>query len=195
MSDSSGAIVVLPAGKPNGSSIRIDMGYWASLETRIEEVATVTPTKAPELLATFNRSALELDRLANELELDTQNALRAAERIKSIIILDKVPAILKEKGLVTERNPMGSVDLREAILGQDPEYITALEKASILKAMTRIIRGKYDAFERAFRAVKTLVGEQNFNYGQRNPNLTGTTGSSAPGAAVPVQGFGSPKYR
>jgi hypothetical protein len=34
----------------------------------------------------------------------------------------------------------------------------------MLKAMTKMLRGKYDAFERAFRIVRTMVGEQNFNF-------------------------------
>ena len=52
MSDS---LIQCPSGTPNAPPVIIDMGYWSQLEYRIQEVATVTPTKAPELLATFNR--------------------------------------------------------------------------------------------------------------------------------------------
>jgi hypothetical protein len=158
------------------------------MEARIQEVACVTPTKAPELLATFNRCALDLDRLANQLELEHQLAMREAERLKGEILLDRVPNILAEKGLSTPKSPMGSEDMRNAVLSQQKDYQEQLDRADKLKAMTRMIRGKYDAFERAFRSVRTLVGEQNFNFSQ---SINGGDLSKKP---VGVQGFGKPKY-
>lgn len=188
MSDS---IIYCPAGNKNGEAIQIDMGYWAQLEARIQEVATVTPAKAPELLATFNRAALDLDRLGNALELEHQMAVREAERVRGEILLDRVPGILKAKGLATDRNPMGSEDMRQAVLSQDKEYQEALDRADMLKAMTKMIRGKFDAFERAFRSVRTLVGEATFNFS--NANLKGDTGTAAPGQRTAPAGFGTAK--
>lgn len=185
------AIIFAPAGNKSGEDIPIDLAHWARLETRIQEVSTVTPHKAPELLATFNRAALDLDRLANMLELEHQMAVREAERVRGEVILDKVPFILKAKGLATDRNPMGSEDMRLAVLSQDRDYQESLERVDKLKAMTRMIRGKYDAFERAFRSVRTLVGEQTFNFGNRN--LSGDTGTTEPGAYTRVPGFGTAK--
>lgn len=187
MSDSPD-LLYCPPGNGEGEPIVIDMAYWARLEQRIQEVAIVTPAKAPELLATFNRAALDLDRLANNLELEHQLAVRRAEKIRGQILLDEVPGILKAKGLATERSPMGSEDMRQAILSQNTQYQCALDSADMIKAMTRVIRGKYDAFERAFRSVRTLVGEATFNFS--NLNLKGDTGTAEPGARRQVPGFG-----
>lgn len=184
-------IILCPAGSMEAQDIPIDLGHWARLENRIQEVATVTPQKAPELLATFNRAALDLDRLAIQLELEHQIALRNADRVRGEVLLDRVPKILAEKGLATAKNPMGSEDLRSAILDTDSQYRDMLERADMLKAMTKLIRGKYDAFERAFRSVRTLVGEQNFNYALPNRNLSGDTGTADVGRVNgPPAGFG-----
>jgi hypothetical protein len=188
MSDS---IIYAPAGNKRGEPIPIDMGYWAQLEARIQEVATVTPAKAPELLAVFNYAALELDRLANTLELEYQMAVREAERVRGEILLDKVPAILKAKGLATDRNPMGSEDMRQAVLSQDKDYQDALDRADMLKATYKMIRGKFDAFERAFRSVRTLVGETTFHFS--NANLKGDAGAAALDERRTVPGFGTAK--
>ncbi len=191
-------IILAPSGNKAGQEIPIDMGYWAQLEARINEVATVTPQKAPELMATFNRAALDLDRLANMLELEYQIALREADKIRAEVLLDRVPKILAEKGLANSRNPMGSEDLRNAVLAQDKDLDAALERSEQLKAMTKMIRGKYDAFERAFRSVRTLVGEQNFNFSLPARELShGKDGDQTnvgikPRVATP--GFGTPKY-
>lgn len=187
-------IVYCPSGDSKGSAIEIHMGYWASLEARIQEIATVTPQKAPELLATFNRAALDLDRLGNQLELEYQMSVRAADKVRAEILLDRVPKILAEKGLSTPKNPMGSEDLRQAVLSADTQYQEALERSDLLKAMVKMIRGKYEAFERAFRSVRTLVGEQNFNYMLPNRNLSGDSGTAEPGAPTPPAGFGRAKY-
>jgi hypothetical protein len=183
-------IILCPAGNKLNPDIPIDLGYWAQQETRIAEIATCTPGKAPELLASFNRAALELDRLSNLLELEHQTALREAEKVRAEVLLDRVPRILASKGLTTPKNPMGSEDLRNAVLAQDPDLDQALERAAQLKAMSRLIRGKYDAFERAFRSVRTLVGEQNFNYSNRS--LSGDTGTGGVGTVL-ANGFGKPR--
>lgn len=180
-------IIHIPSVSPNGNAIEIDFSYWAQQEARIAEIATVTGVKAPELLATFNRACLELDRIANNVELEYHNSVRAADRLRAEILIDKVPGILISKGLATTKNPMGSEDLRNAVLARDPDYDQALERSEQLKALNKLMRGKFDAFERAFRSVRTLVGEQNFNYSNK---LSGDTGTASPGK----MGFGTPKY-
>lgn len=185
-------IVLCPAGTPGGQPTEVNFGHWADLETRIGEIATVTPTKAPELLATFNRVCLDLERLHNNLELEHQYSLRHAERVRGQVILDRVPKILIEKGIATAKNPLGSEDIRNAILSQDQEYQDALERCDQIRAMVKLISSKYDAFERAFRSVSKLVGEAVFNYGS-NRSLSGDTGSAEPGEKQPPPGFGRPK--
>lgn len=189
MNNEENDIILAPPGGPNSSPTPINMTEWARLEQRIMEISTVTPVKAPELLSTFNRAALELDRLANSLELEYQTALREADKIRAVILLDKMPAILEQKGLSSSEN------IRKAVLALDPELDAALEKAELLKAMTKMIRGKYDAFERAFRSVRTLVGEQNFNFLNPKVETSGDSGNRSVGIEPANRGgFGKPKY-
>lgn len=180
-------ILHVPLGDGSEGGIPIDMDRWAQLEARIQEVATATPIKAPELLATFNRAALELGELGQKLELQAQKATRICERIRGEILLDRVPKILAEKKLVTNRNPMGSDDLREAILSQQQDYQDALDREALLKAARKLIKEKQDAFQRAFYSIKAMIGEQDFNY---TDSLHSKLGSEEIG----IQGFGKPRY-
>lgn len=184
-------IVYVPAGNKNGAPIEVDFGALAKIEARIQEVASVTPQKAPELLATFNRAALDMDRLSHQLELEYQLSVRDAERIRGEVILDRAPTILKQKGLTTDRNPAGSEDLRNAVLANDKEYLEAMDRSDFIRAMQKIIRGKYDAFERAFRSVRTMVGEATFSFSNRN--LSGDTGDAEVGESLKSR-FGTPNY-
>lgn len=199
MSDQTELFYIAP-GPCGGMELSIDMTYWAKMEARIMEISIVTPTKAPELLSTFNRAALEADRLAVSFELEYQAAVRAAEKLKGEILLDKIPKYLVERGMQSARNPLGSADIREAFLAKDEELIAALERADLIKAAVRLLRGKYEAFERAFRSVKALVSEQSFNFS--SPSTAGLTHGRDAAHSAPVginqpkqnRGFGSPKY-
>lgn len=187
-------IVYCPPGKPGGLGTEIDLGFWARQEARLQEVASVTPQKAPELLAAFNRCALDLDRLANTIELEYQFAVREAEKVRAEVLLDQVPRILQEKGLASTKNPMGSEDLRDAVLAKDAGYEQACDTADMLKAMTKMLRGKYDAFERAFRSVRTMVGEQNFNFTLPARELSHGKDANFKAPVGIKPGFGTPKY-
>jgi hypothetical protein len=197
-------VILAPRGKSEEPDIPIDLEYWAKLEARISEVATVTPTKAPELLATFNRAALKADELANSLEFEQQIAARESDKIKAQILLDDVPKILAEKGLSTNKSPLGSEDLREAIINSNAKYTESIDRQDQLKALTKMFRTKYNAFERAFRSVKSLVAEQTFNFGKDSrtsgdsgdgePGIRATASRSGTGGTFIGSGFGHPKY-
>ena len=190
MSDETSDLTIYaPAGVPGGAETAINMSHWGRLEARIQEIAHVTPTKAPEMLATFNRAALDLDQLSGQLELEYQSAMREVDRLKGEILLDRVPRILAEKGLATAKNPMGSEDMRQAVLSQEKDYQAQLERVDQLKALLKMVRGKFDAFERAFRSVRTLVGEQSYNFSKPVIN-----GGDLSGKTVGIQGYGKARF-
>lgn len=195
MSDQS-EIIFVPRGKANESAIPVDLGFWGRQEQRLAEVAFVTPTKAPELLSHCNRCALDLENLIVTFEMEQQYAIREAERRKAEVLLDVIPKLLIEKGLATSRNPLGSEDVRAAVLAQDTLYAEALERVDQIKAVAKLLRGKFDAFERAFIAVRTLVREQNFNF--TNPSKELSHGrdveQTAPVGTKRSTAFGTPRY-
>lgn len=152
--------LTVPLGK--GGTFTLDMTAIQTAESRISEVAFVTPHKAPELLAVFNEVFLELTRYITKVEYEKGIAERTANKIKAVILLDRVPAILKERGLST------SADLRNAVLDLDDDYNMALDKCDQLEAMSRLLKGKLDAIEMAYNSVKKIVGENAYNMNNRN---------------------------
>lgn len=181
-------VISVPSGMAENGVLSIDLAYWARQEARIQEVAIVTSDKAAELLSTFNSCCLDLDDITNKLNLEVQLAQRAADSVKARVIIDEVPTILAAKKLATAKNPMGSEDLRNAILGTHEEYQQALRNVDTLKALTKLMQGKRDAFERAWRSVRALVSERTFNP-NRTINAGPSTTSGGIGSDGPV-GFG-----
>jgi hypothetical protein len=184
-------------------TLSINLGSLKKAENRIQEIAIVTASKAPELLAFFNSAYLEGSRLIALLELEVNRATRSANAIKSVVILDRAPEILKAKGLATDKNPGGSADLRQAVLEGDSEYQAALEVQQHLEATLELIKGKNKGIEMAYTSVKKILGESSYET-RRNPNLSGDTGDLGIGVdpleepePLPprvVNGFGVSKF-
>lgn len=162
--------IVCPRGKGETQALALDMTNCYKAEGRIQEVAFVTPHKAPELLAVFNETFLELTRYLSQLDYELNVAERAANKVRAIILLDKVPEILKERGLATAKSPLGSEDIRTAILDTDQEYQEALERCDKIRAISKLLQGKLKAIEMAYTSVKKIIGENVYN--AKNPNLT-----------------------
>lgn len=143
---------------PKGVQV-FDLTNVQFAESRIHEVAFVTPQKAGELLAAFNTAHLELVIIIGKVELEIRRAERRSGEIRSIIVLDKAKDILKAKGLSKDSNPAGSEDLRRAILDGDPEYQDAVDKAEELKVLGEFLRQKSKSIEMAYHSVKKLIAD------------------------------------
>jgi len=126
-------------------------------ESRAPEIAAITPTKAPELLVTFNRAYLDLTQIFAKLHLERSRAEDALGKAKAVILLDKLPGILKEKGISS------SVDIRQAIVDSDADYQAAKETLDIITATMEYIKGKIKFMENSYTAVKKIIGERNWN--------------------------------
>lgn len=160
--------IICPRGSGEGGLVLEMVNVYAA-EKRIAEIAFVTPHKAPELLAVFNGVFLELTRCVTQLDYERNQAERVANKVRAIILLDKVPGILKERGLTTAKSPMGSEDIRTAILDLDDDYNVALERVDQIAAISKILQGKLKAIEMAYTSVKKIIGENAYSAG--NPNL------------------------
>lgn len=192
--------IVCPRGSGEGSPIVIDLKAILIAESRVIEVQAVTPTKAGELLATFNVSWRDLHQNIVFLEKEKNDAERSLNRTRSTIVLDKVPDILKAKGLTNNEHH------REAVVTLDPDYQSAEERMQIITAISELLKGKLKSFEMAYNSVKKLLGESAFNYLNRNDHRTsGDTGTRDIGETSPDErpaqtkpkaysGFGTPRY-
>ena len=69
-------LFLVPRGNPGLTPLQLNMQTIIDAEHRVGEVAIMTPEKAPEMLATFNRAYLDLTRMLSYLELEANSAAR-----------------------------------------------------------------------------------------------------------------------
>lgn len=140
-------------------SVEVDISYLYEIEARIPEVASVTLVKAPELLASLNVAYAKAARDVSLLKMAQDQASKRVSQAKAVVLLDRAPAILREKGLTSAKSPSGSEDLRQAVLDMDADYILACDELSMAKAYGLLIQGKLKAIEMAYTSVKKILGE------------------------------------
>jgi hypothetical protein len=182
--------LVVPRGDPGKASMAFDLSEVDRAEGRVAEIAALTPTKAPELMAAFNTAYIKAIKAQAAIQHELVVARRAVEKISAIVTLDRIPEVLKARGLATAKNPMGSEDIRTAILNSDPEFEAAQTRADFIACCLELVKGKAKAMEMAYTAVKKMLGEQSFNY--RGPNTS--SGAENPTGPRPNPGFGRPRY-
>ncbi len=174
--------------------IIIDLSAILIAEARQEEVATVTPQRAPELLSTFNISWRDLHKIVSTLTAEKTKAEKAANVRRATLLLEVIPAKLKAMDVSS------SADMREAVITLDPEHIELQDVVDELTATIEYLKGKMKFFENAYTSVKKIMGEDTYNMGGRgkNPNLSGDSNRPAPRTAPPTSpprpGFGTPRY-
>jgi len=151
--------LTVPTGLPKVPPMKVDMGGILAAESRIQEVAIVNPVKAPELMATFNQAYSDLTEIISKVEYQYEVAKIQEEKARAICIIDRVPGILKEKGLTSTKSPSGSEDMRSAVLALDPEYEAAQEKVIQLKCILTYLEGKLKAIDMAYTGVKKVFGD------------------------------------
>lgn len=143
--------LVCPRGDGKGEPISLNLGKILETESRLMELSCITVDKAPELMAAFNKSWLELQRTVTVLRYEYVKAEDAIRKRKAVILLDYAEDILKSKGLKS------SADLRMAIVESDDEYVQTQDRASFLKSVISLLEGKMTAFENGFTAIKKLL--------------------------------------
>lgn len=152
-------ILVVPRGLPDLSPLKLDLGEINSVESRIQEVAFVNPVKAPELLAVFNKAYSDLVSIISTVEYEFQMAKKHSNEVRAMVLIDRVPEKLKEKGLTSAKSPGGSEDFRQAILDLDKDYSAAQDKVIQLKCIITLLEGKQKSIDMAYSSVKKVLGE------------------------------------
>ncbi len=160
--------LVCPAGKASDPQVVISMTAIMTAEARQEEIATVTPMKAPELLRAFNVAWRDLHDIIVKLTSEHLAAERVLAKRKAVLILDVVPGFLKEKNLTSnEAN-------RDAVITLDEEFQILQDTVDQIDTVVQYLKGKLKAFEMAFTSVKKIMGEDTYNMSSKpNPHLSG----------------------
>lgn len=154
-------IVTLPIVPKDGcTELALNMARIYQAEHRVDEIAITNEHKAPELMAFFNRAYIDATDFANRLETEILRAQKVAEVRKAKVILDEVPRILKEKGLVAEGSARvgGTLVQQESILAQDDEYQAAVDRVNELSAFKDLMDRKMKVIEMAYLGVRKIIG-------------------------------------
>jgi len=176
-----GTTIMVPGVEDGSPDVVFNLAEIFVAEARQGEVAVVTPVKAPELLALFNKAWLETDKFIKKLAAFENKAEQAVGRVRAHMILNEVEGVLKAKGVPSTK------ESRDAVILLDPRYIVQQDRVDQIHAMVEWLRGKMKSFENSFTSVKKIMGEDAYNMSTRinNHNLSGG-GSS--------QSFQQPKH-
>lgn len=169
-------LVVQIVPREEQSQLVFSMRKVLVAEQRAEEIACVTPHKAPELLATFNRGYLDAANIFAKVKLEQARAEDDVAKIKAAILIDRAPALIKEKGLTS------SADIRQALVDADPEYQLAKERLAFLDATVEYVKGKMKFLENAYTSVKKIMdtGNWNMEYAGSKRETNGKVDEEAP---------------
>jgi hypothetical protein len=166
-------VLVVHCGDPAKGQLQLQMASVWSAERRIDEIAYLTPQKAPELLVAFNRAYLDLTKMLARLELEVGTAQKFVDLRHAEVLLDVATEVLAKKGLSSSK------DLRDAVVATDPQHQELVARLQALQAMQRFLQCKTKVFERSYGSANKFVGER----------------SSLPGAPQPGAQHGASRGR
>jgi hypothetical protein len=157
---------------PNGESktLMLNMTRVLQAEHRGAEIAAVTPDKASELLATFNRGYLDASEFFARVRLEYNRAEDEVNKQRAIVLLDKIPEKMKTAKISS------SADIRQAFIDTDPDYQAAKDRMDQIGAMLEYLKGKMKYLENCFTSVKKIMDTSNYSmtYQARKSQLDGT---------------------
>jgi hypothetical protein len=179
-----------PKGKGNGT-IDFDLQEVYILEQRKNQIGQVTKVTAPDLMQAFERGYSTVGRFYNEAEAELADCRMLLEKRKAIVATDIAPDKLKAKGLTNAKNPAGSVDLREAIVAQDDEYLALVERRDAIEAMVGLLKIKMRGFEMAYQSVKKVFDSLS---GLNNPSMDAEASPDSPDNITSNSFIGKARY-
>jgi hypothetical protein len=189
--------LIIPNPKKELTPIRYDMRVINYAEGRVSEIAIVTATKAPELMATFSKACFELGRHFSDLHLQHRLAKKRLNDRKAVLILDSIPDKIQEKK-AAKKDVSNNEDTRQAIMDLDPEYSEAWVAEAQTEAALLLIERKVKDMEGALNAVKKILGETYGIFHRPNPNMNNVVEErqSSPQETSEVRGvkFGKVNY-
>jgi len=166
---------------PGTERMTFDMEEVYAAENRLEDLASLTPQKAPELLSTVLKACFTLARHAQDLQHLSVLAERESRKRRAILVVDKIPDLLKAKNLSS------NAENREAMIDLDDEYCMAVNKEGVINAALTLVKEKLRILDRTVGAIKAIVHDTTLVYHRPNPNLStgpGGTNESPNGFAI-----------
>lgn len=183
-----GVVIMMPRA-PGSDTPPVRMNLTRIYETlgRVEEIASLTPVKALELMSAFNKAYLDLGKYEKLVLLEKSKAKGALDEVKAIIILDKAPGILATKQI------RESDVTRQAVCDLDPEYKLARETFDRLCALHETLKHHMKVLENSYTGAKKLIGEKNPNLIDQRALLDGVIDENKHTGDEQSPFFGTPR--
>lgn len=153
-----GADMALVVPLANGRNAVLDMREIYRAEGRLIELRGVTKLKAGELIHTFIEAWSRAAEYVGQLDAELARAKSALNRVRAVVVLDKAPEQLKQRGLSSSRSPGGSEDLRNAVVSCDKDYQAAEEVVIQTTAAIAFMKTKVEKFKMAYFSVDRDAG-------------------------------------
>jgi len=142
------AALVIPSFK--GSPVLyLSLVKTREAETRFIEAKTVNPITYVDLEHTFNEAYRELKKHIATIGHEITKAEVALRQAKSMAIMDKYQEYMKDKPKSHDNG-----DMRDSFLIKDSDYLSALERLNMLKAMEVFIDGRIKVIENVCRYMR-----------------------------------------
>jgi hypothetical protein len=148
------AIITVRRGTPNVPPLSLNMHSIYLTEQRLQETRAVTPASAPELRAAFNEACNTVTKYIAWIKYEILTAKKNLDLSRAEILLDKVPEVLKEKGI------KDNADIREAIVNRDQDYQEKLDVLNTLEATKSLLESKSKTFERAYWDCRDIANDK-----------------------------------
>ena len=128
--------------------VSLDFSSIAEGEKRLVEAKAVTGATYSELEYTYNEGYREAKKNLTIVGYEIAQAEKIVRRLKSEHILDEYPDFLKTLSL------KDNATIRDAFLERQADYVSAVDRVSMLKALESLLDGKIKVFENVCRYMK-----------------------------------------
>lgn len=157
----------IPNPKKDGElRLKFAMSNISAAETRVPEIAFVTPQKGPELMALFSLALRDLSGHIAQLHYHSAVAAKQKRQRRAVVVTEVIPSKLAEKKLSNNDTN------REAVVELDPEYSAISDVEIEIEAAFVFVREKLRSMESNLNAVKkSLDAISNFMSFNQNTNL------------------------
>jgi hypothetical protein len=149
-------------------------------ESRMDEIATVTPQRGPELLSVFNQALRVLGEHLADLSYQESLAKRKVRERRAVVVLEVIPTKLAEKKLSNNDTN------REAVIDLDPEYAVLSDVQNQIEAAFVLIREKLKSTESAINSTKKSL-DMTSNLSNYMPNTQLVTPLQQPQDSFKIQ--------
>jgi len=129
--------------------IELDLNATKEAELRFIEAKDVNPITYTDLEHSYNESYRELKRHHATVTYQLAMADKALEQAKATVLIDKYPDFMKDRP-----KSQDNADMRKAYLIQDADYVEALDRIAMLKAIESFVDGRIKVLENVCRYMR-----------------------------------------